>query len=213
MHEPGARPFPNPVIAPPIACIDVPPGHVASVVTSLEMTARPPRPSKPARGDLSLHRADAPDPEWYRALFRRLGENWLWFSRLQLPIPALRELLHDPAREIYVLRAGMEEAGLAELDFRVPETCELSFFGIAAEHIGTGAGRYLMTCALDIVWSRPVTRLWVHTCTHDHPLALGFYIRSGFQPFRCHVEMFEDPRLTGVLSREACPHVPIIADG
>src|SRR5438132_6476379 len=36
----------------------------------------------------------------------------------------------------------------------------------------------------------------------DHPLALPFYLRSGFSPFKRHLEIVEDPRLTGVLPRD-----------
>ena len=38
---------------------------------------------------------------------------------------------------------------------------------------------------------------------------MNFYIRSGFKPTRQQVEIANDPRLTGILPREAGPHVPI----
>ena len=41
-----------------------------------------------------------------------------------------------------------------------------------------------MNRALELAWSRPISRVWVHTCTFDHPSALAFYQRSGFLPFR-----------------------------
>ena len=52
---------------------DVPAGKIAAVVTHLEMTARPaPRPD-PA-GAWTLRRVDAPALDWYRDLYRRVGE-------------------------------------------------------------------------------------------------------------------------------------------
>jgi GNAT superfamily N-acetyltransferase len=76
--------------------------------------------------------------------------------------------------------------------------------------IGQGAGRFLMAQAIQKAWEKPIARFWVHTCTLDHPSALGFYQRSGFRPYALMVEVAADPRLSGVLGREAAPHVPLI---
>src|SRR6266851_652741 len=98
-----------------------------------------------------------------------------------------------------------------ELDwFRDRGQCELRLFGVTAKLIGSGAGRWLMNRALELMWSRPVTRVWVHTCTFDHPAALAFYQRSGFRPFRRQVEISDDPRLDGTAPRGAAKHVPMI---
>ncbi|MCY4565611.1 MAG: GNAT family N-acetyltransferase, partial [Gammaproteobacteria bacterium] len=56
-------------------------------------------------------------------------------------------------------------------------------------------------------------RLWVHTCTFDHPGALDFYIRTGFVPYRRQIEVADDPRITGVLPRSAAPQVPLLDRG
>ena len=64
-----------------------------------------------------------------------------------------------------------------------------------------------------LAWSRPIRRLWVHTCTLDAPEALPFYLRSGFAPYARKVEVYDDPRLAGVLPPAAAPQVPIITPG
>jgi GNAT superfamily N-acetyltransferase len=189
---------------------DVPAGKIAAVVTSLEMTARPaPRPEQPNSG-LSLHHVAKPDLAWFRGLFRRVGENWIWFSRLKMPDAELAAIIHDPAVEVSVLKSGEQEAGLLELGFRNSGECELSFLGLTPEFVGTGAGRWLMNRAIARAWSRPIRRLWVHTCTFDHQNAIAFYVRSGFRPFRLQIELADDPRLSGLLPRTAAPHVPLI---
>ena len=53
-------------------------------------------------------------------------------------------------------------------------------------------------------------RVWLHTCTFDHPAALAFYQRSGFRPFRRQVEVVNDPRLDGTVPRDVARHVPVI---
>src|SRR5262249_47050288 len=96
-----------------------------------------------------------------------------------------------------------------ELDFRCDGECELAFLGVAPKQVGTGAGRWLINRAIELAWSRPIRRFWVHTCTLDHPQASAFYIRSGFSPFRQQIEINDDPRLDGTLPRHAAPQVPI----
>ena len=189
---------------------DVPAGKIAAVVTSLEMTARPtPRPERP-NSALNLQHVAAPDLAWFRALFRRVGEDWIWLSRLRMTDGELAAIIHDPQVEVSVLKSGAQEAGLLELDFRVPGECELSFFGLTREFVGSGAGRWLMNRALARAWSRPIRRFWVHTCTFDHQGAVAFYVRSGFRPFRLQIELADDPRRSGLLPRTAAPHVPLI---
>jgi GNAT superfamily N-acetyltransferase len=127
-----------------------------------------------------------------------------------MPDEELAARLHSPQLEVYSLVDGGRDEGLLELDFREPGHCEIGMFGVAANLVGTGAGRWLMNRALEIAWSRPVTRVWLHTCTFDHPAALGFYQRSGFRPFRRQVEVADDPRLDGIAPREVARHVPVI---
>jgi GNAT superfamily N-acetyltransferase len=194
----------------PVQLTDVPAGKIAAIVTSLDMLAAAPLRPEPPGNALTLARVERPDLSWFRDLFRRVGEDWLWFSRRAMSDEALRAIIHDPKIEIYLLKAGDEEAGLLELDLRVPAVCELSYFGLTAKVTGTGAGRWLMNRAIELAWSRPITRFWVHTCTYDHPGALSFYMRSGFRPFRREIEICDDPRLSGVLPRTASPHIPII---
>ncbi len=150
------------------------------------------------------------DPLTYRRLYRAVGEDWLWFSRLRLADAEIAALIGSADVEVYRLSDGADGEALLELDFRESDTCELAFFGLSRALIGGRAGRWLMNRAIERAWSRPIRRFWVHTCTLDHPAALGFYGRSGFRPFRRDVEITDDPRLTGVIPKGAAPHVPIL---
>lgn len=193
----------------PDAYSDVPAGKIAAVVTHLEMTERPVLAPDPP-GAWTLRRVEAPSLDWFRDLYRRVGEEWLWFSRLQMKDADLAAIIQSPLVEVHALVQDGRDEGLLELDFREPGQCELSFFGVTARLIGSGAGRWLMNRALERAWSRQVARVWVHTCTLDHPSALAFYQQSGFRPFRRQIEIADDPRLAGTASRNAARHVPII---
>jgi GNAT superfamily N-acetyltransferase len=186
----------------------VPPGEVATIVTTLEMRRRPPLRPMPA-SRLRLVAWHQPEPEKYRALFRRIGAPWLWFSRLVMDTATLSAIIHDPAVAVFaaVDPAGVE-VGMLELDFRQPGTCELAYVGLIPELAGQGHGRWLMAEAMARSWTKSVERVWVHTCTLDHPSALGFYRASGFTPISRTIETFPDPRLTGILPPETAPQVP-----
>jgi GNAT superfamily N-acetyltransferase len=189
----------------------VPAGRVATIVTSLEMRSRPrPRPVPDSR--LRLVRWPAPPRDRYRALFRRVGTPWLWYSRLVMADAALDAILADPRVEIHAVvdPAGIE-IGMVELDFRDGAACEIVYFALVPELAGQGHGRWLMAATLARAWRPGVARVWVHTCTLDHPSALGFYRAQGFVPFRREIETFADPRLSGLLPPDAAPHVPVIA--
>lgn len=189
----------------------VPPGHVATIVTSLEMThPPPPRPWRPLPSGLALEPLGRTDPASYRTLFRKVGTDWLWFSRLTMPDEDLATILADPQVAILALRQDGQDVGMLELDFRAAGTCELVFLGLIQDLVGNGVGRALMDEAIRRAWSRPIARFWVHTCSLDHPRALDFYRRSGFAPYAVHVEVAPDPRLTGMLPRDCAPHVPLL---
>jgi GNAT superfamily N-acetyltransferase len=188
---------------------DVPAGKIAAVTTHLEMIARPaPRPD-PA-GAWTLRRVDAPALDWYRDLYGRVGGPWLWVSRIRMRDPELAAIIQSPRMEIYALTYNGGDEGLLEMDFRESGQCEIVSFGLTEKLVGTGAGRWLMNRAQEIAWSHPIDRLWLHTCTFDHPLALAFYQRSGFRPFRRQVEVVDDPRLDGTVPRDVARHVPVI---
>jgi GNAT superfamily N-acetyltransferase len=188
---------------------DVPAGKIAAVVTHLEMTERSTLSSEPS-GPWTLRKVERPDLAWYRDLYRRVGEEWLWFSRIRASDDKLAARLHHPLVETHALVADGRDEGLLELDFREPGACEIGMFGVTAKLVGSGAGRWLMHRALELAWSRDITRLWLHTCTFDHPAALPFYQRAGFRPFRRQVEIADDPRLDGAAPRDVAKHVPVI---
>jgi GNAT superfamily N-acetyltransferase len=191
----------------------LPPGQIAAVVTHLEMrTKLPLRRDHVKQGEYALRRQPAPDLGWYRELYRRVGQDWLWFSRLAMDDAALTTITHDQAVEVHALRHRGRDEGILEIDFRRFPDVEIAFLGVVPSLLSKGAGRYLMNRALEIAWGRTPKRVTIHTCTLDHPRALEFYLKTGFVPYSRSVEIADDPRLHGLLPRTAAPHVPIIPD-
>jgi hypothetical protein len=52
--------------------------------------------------------------------------------------------------------------------------------------------------------------VWLHTCTLDDVAAIPFYRRNGFVPYKREFEIFDDPRITGLLPADCAPGVPLL---
>jgi GNAT superfamily N-acetyltransferase len=185
----------------------LPNGQLAALVTYLEMRTPPSEPVP--RGSLQLRRVKLGADE-YRALFRKVGAPWLWFSRLAMTDAELESIIADPGVELFEIAAVEAVVGMLELDFRVPHECEIAFVGLVPELSGQGHGRWLLAEAVRRAWRDGVSRVHVHTCSLDHPAALAAYRRAGFVPYERAIERFTDPRLTGILPADAAPQVPLL---
>ncbi len=181
--------------------MSAPAGKIETVVTYLEMTEPPlsPPPPRPV-GKLTLLRIEDPDVDFYRFIYDRVGAPWLWYERRLLDDETLAQVIGDPAVEIYVLYVGGAPAGFGELDWRAPPEVELAYLGLIPDFIGRGLGRTLLRWTIDEAWTRHPERLWLHTCTLDHPDTLRIYQRAGFVPYREERAVIDDPRQMGILA-------------
>jgi ribosomal protein S18 acetylase RimI-like enzyme len=175
-------------------------GLIDDVVTYLEMTERPARPPLPAPAKkLALMRAENCTASFYRYLYNTVGEPWIWFERRVWSNEKLLQVLRRPATEIYVLYVAGVPAGFYELDRHAPDGVELAYFGLIPEFIGRRLGPWLLDAAIDSAFRGDTRRVFVHTCTFDHPKALRVYQRAGFRVYERREVRFRDPRLKGIL--------------
>jgi GNAT superfamily N-acetyltransferase len=188
----------------------LPEGKIAAVVTYLEMTSRPDVTAGAPPPGFRLERQSPVDITAYREVFKAVGEPWLWFSRLDLTDDALHRILNRQSAEVWFLMNGARPKGLLELDREHWPDVEIVYFGLTPDIIGRGAGSWLMRRALEMIWAQCPERVWLHTCTLDHPKAISFYIKQGFRAFGRAIEVADDPRLSGKLRRDAAPEVPLI---
>jgi GNAT superfamily N-acetyltransferase len=176
--------------------------RIDDTVTYLEMFERPPaRPLPAPMGKLALMRAEAPTVSFYRYIYETVGTPWVWFERRQMSDKALEAEILKPTTEIFVLYVGGVPAGYFELNAAEARQTELCYFGLVPDFIGRRLGPFLLNVAIEQAWSRPIERLWVHTCTFDHPRALPLYQRAGFVVYARRQVSFDDPRESGILPR------------
>jgi GNAT superfamily N-acetyltransferase len=184
-------------------------GKIEVVVTYLEMTERPKRPTVPAPiGKLALMRVDAPSVGFFRYLYNTVGEPWFWWERRTMDDDTLRDEISDPKVELYVLYVHGEPGGFVQLDRRVDPDIDIAYFGIFPQVVGRGYGPYLLNWAVDQAWSYEPRRLTVNTCTLDHPKALATYQRAGFVPFKQTRKPIDDPRRAGLIAWHHEPRLP-----
>src|SRR5262245_32663754 len=157
-------------------------------ITKLEMLAKPAtlRPHlrhEHENGRVALFKVKQPPVHFYRYLYQTVGRDYVWVERTRMSDEKLGAIVQDENVELYVLYCEGAPAGYAELDFRKPPHAELAYFGLIPDFIGRGLGGFLLATAIDIAWSKPIERLWVHTNTLDHPRALPLYQQLGFVPY------------------------------
>jgi len=140
--------------------------------------------------EISIARAQHPQPGLYRMCYRTVGEAFHWFDRRDWTDEQIGTHLADPAIQLFVAtrKSGKKKATLSgwyELR-RVPEddSVEIAYFGIVAAEFGRGFGKHMLSSAVRDAWSLAPSRVWLHTCTLDHPNALPNYLARGFTPYR-----------------------------
>ena len=157
---------------------------VLVTVTYLEMTSPAQRRGAPGWPEpVTIQRAERPTLSFYRWLYDTVGADWDWYVRRRLSDDALAAIIHDDAVEVHVLYVRGVPAGYVEFDRRVEGEVEIAYFGLMPDWIGRGFGPALLAWALERAWSCGPRRVWLHTCSLDHPKALAVYRRAGFEVY------------------------------
>jgi ribosomal protein S18 acetylase RimI-like enzyme len=189
----------------------LPLGKLANACVYLDMTTQPMTSS--AVPDAKLKRLTGDDAERFRALYRDVGHNWLWASHLNKSTAEMANYLDAAERETFAVVDKQGDCGLLQLQFATDGTAEIVYIGVVEAAMGRGLGRWLLEQAIARAFAKPINRLWLHTCSFDHPKALGFYLRAGFRIYATGFEIMDDPRALGLLPETAAPHVPYVAAG
>ncbi len=174
------------------------------ITTYLEMT-RPPadKEQRHRLENLAILRARNPTISFYRYLYNTVGDKCLWYERRLISDEELLNIIHHEKVSIYVLYVDGVPAGYAEFDRRIENDVELAYFGLVPEFIGRGLGSYLLDWSIRKAWSYEPQRVWVHTCTLDHPQALPTYQKLGFTPYKRETTTIDNPRLALVSSTQS----------
>ncbi len=140
---------------------------------------------------IRVERATEPTVDFYRFLYRAVGSAYRWRDRLKLSDDELQRIIRHPRVEIFVLYAHGAPAGYIELDRRVEDEVEIAYFGLVPEYVGRGLGKKFLQWGVHTAWQTDPSRVWLHTCSLDHPGALPLYQKVGFVAYRTEEYVFE----------------------
>jgi GNAT superfamily N-acetyltransferase len=148
--------------------------------------------------DVVVERVANPTSTLYRRCYQTVGRNFHWRDRWDWTDAEIRAHLAQPGIELHTATRAGALVGWYELR-GVPEdrSVEIAYFGLFPDAIGRGLGKHLLSCAVRDAWasSPPPARVWLHTCTLDHPAALPNYMARGFRPYKTEAYEVEESRL------------------
>ena len=126
-----------------------------------------------------------PDFQLNKFFYKQVGKKHRWIDRLSWTDEKWINFISNRNLETYVISQSEDLIGFFELLYNpdLNET-EISYFGLLEEYIGKGIGGYALSEAIKKAFEKNIKRVWLHTCTLDHPNALKNYIARGMRVFR-----------------------------
>ena len=130
-----------------------------------------------------LVRLEIPFPALNRFLYQEVGKLWQWTDRLNWSEEEWRNWVEREKFQTWMLHLRGTPAGYFELDDQDGDV-EIAYFGLLPQFLGKGLGGGFLTAAVEKAWEMGAARVWVHTCSLDHPNALNNYQARGFRIYR-----------------------------
>ena len=126
-----------------------------------------------------------PDFQLNKFFYKQVGKKHRWIDRLSWTDEKWINFISNKNLETYVISESDDLIGFFELLYNpdLNET-EISYFGLLEEYIGKGIGGYALSEAIKKSFEKNIKRVWLHTCTLDHPNALKNYIARGMKVFK-----------------------------
>ena len=126
-----------------------------------------------------------PDFQLNKFFYKQVGKNHRWIDRLSWSDKKWINYISNRNLETYIISEFDELVGFFELLYNPElEETEISYFGLLEEYIGKGIGGYALSVAIKKSFQKNIRRVWLHTCTLDHPNALKNYIARGMTVFK-----------------------------
>ncbi len=163
-------------------------GEEASVY-HLQMYGPPSGDFPPLPDGFRVWKVSPPHPPTNARFYREVGGPWLWREQLVWSDEDWEMVVDRTEFHTWIAESGGDEVGYFEMEQQDGGDVEIVHFGLIESSIGRGLGSVMLREAIRVAWELPGTRrLWLHTCTRDHPGALANYQRRGFELFKTEIE-------------------------
>lgn len=145
------------------------------------------RGKAPADARFAVREATVPKWQVNRFLYLHVGEAWGWTGKSKWPDARWQAYVESEELRTFIGFIDEAIAGYFELQ-KKGNHVEIAYFGLAPGFIGQGLGGALLTRAIGEAFAWGARRVWVHTCTLDHPAALQNYIARGMRVYSTSTE-------------------------
>ena len=162
------------------------------ITTHLEMHSRDELRAKRCN-DPRFRIDEATTPQWQfnRFLYCAVGDSWRWLEKRTWSEEQWRSYVETDRLRTFAAYYDGSPAGYYELRRDDESGIQIEYFGLLPAFVGRGFGGALLTSALEQAWSGNPARVWVHTCTLDHPAALSNYQARGMTVYRVETKEME----------------------
>lgn len=141
-------------------------------------------PGTVERPGLRTERMTTACPEFNRFLHAVVGYAYRWGGRQGWTQDDWVTYANRDEMETWVAYADGTPAGYFEIEKGSAGDVHILNFGLLPQFIGQGLGGHLLTQAVERAWAWGATKVWLRTCSHDHPHALRNYLARGFRIVR-----------------------------
>lgn len=142
------------------------------------------RPALSNGPELEVRQASIPCPALNRFFYATVGEQWSWIDRLPWTDDQWLAYLSRPELTTWIGYLSGTPAGYFELEVQAEGSVEILYFGLLPQFIGAGIGGTFLNTTVETAWKLGGKRVWLHTCSLDHPYALQNYQARGFTLFK-----------------------------
>ncbi|MEZ5324933.1 MAG: GNAT family N-acetyltransferase [Verrucomicrobiales bacterium] len=157
------------------------------IISYLEMHSPDQVVPKPWPDGTSIEVKEVTTPQWRfnRFLYLAVGEQWNWRDKVDQLDSEWASYVKNPGLRTFVALDQGSLVGYCELSSADREI-EIAYFGLLPEFVGRGFGGPFLSEILRIAWAAQPEpeRVWLHTCTDDHPAALHNYLSRGMRVYR-----------------------------
>ena len=126
-----------------------------------------------------------PDFQLNKFFYKQIGKKYRWTDRLIWTDFQWSNYVSNKNLETYVIKNSDDLVGYFELIYHPEKNeIELAYLGLFEDYFGKGVGGYALTTAILKSFEKKIKRIWVHTCTLDHPNAIKNYLARGMKIFK-----------------------------
>jgi GNAT superfamily N-acetyltransferase len=115
---------------------------------------------------------------WF--LHQAVGTDFRWGGRHDWGEAEWTEWVNQPELETWVAYVDGAPAGYCEMVEEEDGGIQIHRFGLLPEFLGQGLGGHFLSIVIERAWDRGSNRVWLHTCSLDHPHAMKNYQARGF---------------------------------